>query len=56
MLHMLELNDNQELQLGASAVLYILSAVTPPQEYIQIILDTFLAEIKSSTVSPSCRL
>jgi proteasome activator subunit 4 len=48
---MLELNDHPALQLGASVTLHILSAVTPPPEYVQIILDTLLKEIKSSAVN-----
>jgi proteasome activator subunit 4 len=47
---MTELNDNPELQLYSSAVLYALSAVTPPQDYVEVILGNFVAEIKSSAV------
>jgi proteasome activator subunit 4 len=47
---MSELNDNSELQSYSSAVLYILSAVTPPTEYVEAILDNFILGIKSSTV------
>jgi hypothetical protein len=50
-LRMSELNDSSELQIYSEAVLYVLSAVTPPQEYVDIILANFLAEIKSTTVS-----
>jgi len=48
---MTELNDSGDLALYSSAVLYILSAVTPPKEYITTILDIFVRTIKSSTVS-----
>jgi len=47
-LRMSELNDNSELQSYSSAVLYILSAVTPPTEYVEVILDNFILGIKSS--------
>jgi len=47
---MSELNDSSELQSYSSAVLYILSAVMPPTEYVEAILDNFVAGIKSSTV------
>ena len=33
-----------------SAVLYVLSAVTPPREYVEDILNHFVNAIKSSTV------
>jgi len=46
---MSELNDSSELQTYSSSVLYILSAVTPPVEYIGAILDNFVAAVKSST-------
>jgi len=36
-----------------SAVLYVLSAVTPPHEYVEDILDHFVNAIKSSTVRVS---
>jgi hypothetical protein len=51
-LRMSELNDNSELQTYSSAVLYILSAVTPPTEYVGAILNNFVLGIKSSTVKP----
>ena len=51
-LRMSELNDNSELQSYSSAVLYILSAVSPPNEYVEAILDNFVLGIKSSTVKP----
>ena len=48
---MSELNDSSELQTYSSAVLYVLSAVTPPPEYVEVIADNFINAIKSSTVS-----
>ena len=48
---MSELNDNSELQKYSSAVLYVLSAVDPPEEYVGVIASNFLQAIKSSTVS-----
>ncbi|OBZ79732.1 Proteasome activator complex subunit 4A [Grifola frondosa] len=48
-IRMSELNDSSELQKYSSAVLYVLSAVTPPSEYIEIIADNFIDAIKSST-------
>jgi proteasome activator subunit 4 len=48
---MSELNDSSELQTYSSSVLYILSAVTPPVEYVEAILDNFVTAVKSSTVS-----
>jgi len=48
-LKMSELNDSSELQIYASAVLYVLSAVTPPHEYVEDILNHFVNAIKSST-------
>jgi len=50
-LRMSELNDSSELQTYSSSVLYILSAVTPPVEYVEAILDNFVTAVKSSTVS-----
>lgn len=50
-MRMTELNDSPELQMYSSAVLYVLSAVTPPKEYVEIIADSFAATIKTSTVS-----
>ena len=47
---MSELNDSSELQTYSSAVLYVLSAVTPPPEYIEVIADNFINAIQSSTV------
>ncbi|KAF8971500.1 armadillo-type protein [Flammula alnicola] len=48
-LRMSELNDSSELQAYSSAVLYILSAVTPPVEFIEAILNNFVSAVKSST-------
>jgi len=45
---MSELNDSPELQKYSSAVLYVLSAVTPPPVYIEVILESFVSAIKSS--------
>ncbi|KAG6820769.1 hypothetical protein H0H93_012033 [Arthromyces matolae] len=45
---MSELNDNAELQMYSAAVLYVLSAVSPPPEYIPAILSNFALAIKSS--------
>ncbi len=47
---MIEFNDNTELQTYSTAVLYVLSAFTPPTEYIPIILNNFVSAIKSATV------
>jgi proteasome activator subunit 4 len=53
---MTELNDNPELQTHSQAVLYIISAVTPPSEYIDPIVTAFVDTIKSSKVMKSrCR-
>lgn len=49
-LHMFELNDSPELQTYSSAVLYVVSAVTPPAEDMEAILNQFMNAIKSSTV------
>lgn len=51
-LRMSELNDSSELQSYSSAVLYILSAITPPTEYVEAVLNNFVVGIKSSTVKP----
>ncbi|TFY56124.1 hypothetical protein EVJ58_g7830 [Rhodofomes roseus] len=48
-LRMSELNDNSELQKYSSAVLYVLSAVDPPEEYAGAIAESFLEAIKSSS-------
>ncbi|KAH9922007.1 ARM repeat-containing protein [Epithele typhae] len=47
-IRMSELNDSSELQTYSSAVLYVLSAVTPPPEYVGVIADNFINAIKSS--------
>ena len=48
---MSELNDSSELQRYSSAVLYILSAVNAPPDYVEIVAEHFLSAIKSSDVS-----
>jgi hypothetical protein len=48
---MSELNDSSELQLYSAAVLYVMSAVHCPSEYIQTILDHYVSALRSSTVS-----
>ena len=48
---MSELNDSSELQLYSSAVLYVVSAVHCPAEYIEVILDNYVSAVKSSGVS-----
>ncbi|KAI8995384.1 ARM repeat-containing protein [Trametes punicea] len=48
-IRMSELNDSSELQTYSSAVLYVLSAVTPPPEFVEVIADNFITAIKSST-------
>ena len=48
-IRMSELNDSSELQTYSSAELYVLSAVTPPPEYVEVIADNFINAIKSST-------
>ncbi|KAH0590354.1 hypothetical protein H2248_000511 [Termitomyces sp. 'cryptogamus'] len=45
---MSELNDSPDLQMYSSAVLYVLSAVSPPVEYVHAILSDFASAIKSS--------
>jgi len=47
---MSELNDSSELQTYSSAVLLVLSAITPPTEYIDIIADYFITAIRSTSV------
>ncbi|KAF8078288.1 hypothetical protein FPV67DRAFT_1663041 [Lyophyllum atratum] len=47
-LRMSELNDSSDLQMYSSAVLYVLSAVSPPLEYVAAILNNFASAIKSS--------
>ncbi|KAG6828605.1 hypothetical protein H0H92_007300 [Tricholoma furcatifolium] len=46
--HMSELNDSSEVQLYSSGVLYVLSAISPPPEYVPTILGNFASAIKSS--------
>ena len=48
---MTELNDDPELQMYSSAVLYVLSAITPPKEFVEQIADGFISTIISSSVS-----
>ncbi len=48
---MSELNDSSELQKYSAAVLYVLSALTPPPSYVEVVADGFLAAIQSSDVS-----
>ena len=48
---MSELNDSSELQKYSSAVLYVLSAVDSPPDYVHVIANHFLTAIKSSDVS-----
>lgn len=48
---MTELNDDHELQMYSSAALYILSAVTPPREYVEIVADSLIATLRVSQVS-----
>ncbi|KAF5375146.1 hypothetical protein D9758_000062 [Tetrapyrgos nigripes] len=48
-LQMSELNDSSDLQTYSTAVLYVLSAVTPVADYVPIILENFVSAIKSST-------
>lgn len=45
---MSELKDSSELQMYSTAVLYVLSAITPPVEYVDKILENFVYAIKSS--------
>lgn len=45
-----ELNDNTELLLYSSATLYLLSGVTPPREYIELVADQFITTIKTTSV------
>ncbi|KAJ7666470.1 hypothetical protein B0H17DRAFT_1162570 [Mycena rosella] len=47
-LRMSELNDSSDLQVYSSAVLYVLSAVAVPEEYVQEILNNYVSAIKSS--------
>ncbi|KAH8120588.1 hypothetical protein DFH11DRAFT_1838384 [Phellopilus nigrolimitatus] len=47
-LKMTDLNDNPELQIYSTSFLYVLSAVTPPKEFVEIIADKFISTIQSS--------
>lgn len=47
---MTDLNDHPELQMYSSAALYVLSAVTPPNEYVEIVADSLIATLKASQV------
>jgi proteasome activator subunit 4 len=47
---MSELNDSPDLQAYSSAILYVVSAVTPPAEDVEVILNHFMDAIKSSSV------
>ncbi|KAI0034963.1 hypothetical protein K488DRAFT_83562 [Vararia minispora EC-137] len=47
-LQMTELSDNPELQAHSQAVLNIISAVTPPHEFIDPIVAIFVNAVKSS--------
>ena len=47
---MSELNDSSELQTYSSAVLYVLSAINPAPEFVDVILQNFVVAIKSSSV------
>ncbi|KAJ3576133.1 hypothetical protein NP233_g629 [Leucocoprinus birnbaumii] len=47
-LRMSELNDSSDLHTYSTAVLYILSAVSPPIEYVEAILSHFVTAIKST--------
>lgn len=48
---MAELSDSPDLQRYSTAVLYVISAITPPSEYVEVILTDFVDAIKSSAVS-----
>ncbi|KAG8934508.1 hypothetical protein FRC01_002240 [Tulasnella sp. 417] len=50
---MAELNDSSELQLYSSAVLIVLSTISPPHEYVEPIIDNLIGAVKSS---PSWRI
>ncbi|KAL4264291.1 BLM10 family protein [Pleurotus pulmonarius] len=47
-LRMAELSDSPDLQRYSTAVLYVISAITPPSEYVEVILTDFVDAIKSS--------
>ncbi|KAH7104315.1 ARM repeat-containing protein [Auriculariales sp. MPI-PUGE-AT-0066] len=48
-LRMSELNDSSELQTYSAGVLLVLSAITPPKEFIEIIADYFITAIRSTS-------
>ena len=48
---MLELYDNVDLPVYSSAILYMISTVTPPHEYVDLVAETFINTIQSSSVS-----
>jgi proteasome activator subunit 4 len=48
---MSELNDSSELQIYSSACLYVISAITLPPDYVDVVLGNFFSAIKSSSVS-----
>ncbi|KAF8587289.1 ARM repeat-containing protein [Ramaria rubella] len=48
-LEMAELNDSSDLQIYSTAVLYVLSAVVPPTEYVETVAQMFTQAIVSST-------
>ncbi|KAF8527908.1 ARM repeat-containing protein [Hysterangium stoloniferum] len=48
-LEMAELNDSSDLQVYSTAVLYVLSAVVPPHEYVETVATMFTEAIVSST-------
>ena len=48
---MTELNDNPELSALSSGILLMLSSITPPRGYIELILNEMIISIMSSLVS-----
>ncbi|EJD04282.1 uncharacterized protein FOMMEDRAFT_167503 [Fomitiporia mediterranea MF3/22] len=48
-LKMTELNDNRELTMYSSGVLFILSAVTPPREYAEMVAQQFITTLRQSS-------
>ena len=50
-LGMLELYDNMDLPIYGSAILYLLSIVTPPREYVELAAEAFINTIQSTSVS-----
>ena len=47
---MSELQDSSELQSYSSGVLYILSAVAPPAEFVNLLTESFIDAIRMSPV------